>query len=293
MKKQRVEEHHIKHLKRHRNFLYGIVMVLLVLQIFSWVSIVSQISKINARESVIEENLNEYFNELDGKIGGVKKESQFNINEITKEITQQGKDIRGELALLKASKDDFSEIIEDVVKKVVNVRTDISGGTGFFVNDGGYIITNSHIIEEGSFIQIQTFEGNTYEAELVLTDEVADLALLQIQADFPYLMLADSDKVQVGEKVIAIGNPLGLSFTVTQGIVSAVNRVGPNGLKSYIQTDVTLNPGNSGGPLINREGKVIGINNFKISDAESLGFALEGNEIREKINALANEIIID
>jgi S1-C subfamily serine protease len=99
--------------------------------------------------------------------------------------------------------------------------------------------------------------------------------------------------LKVGEKVIAIGNPLGLSFSVTEGIISALDRVGPNNLAEYIQTDVSLNPGNSGGPLINTRGKVVGINNFKIGDAESLGFALESNSIRDSINDLAGEKIID
>jgi len=83
----------------------------------------------------------------------------------------------------------------------------------------------------------------------------------------------------VGEKVIAIGNPLGLSLSVTEGIVSGVHRIGDNNLPAYIQTDAALNPGNSGGPLINTDGKVIGINNFKISGTESLGFALESDYI--------------
>ena len=95
--------------------------------------------------------------------------------------------------------------------------------------------------------------------------------------------------VQVGEKVIAIGNPLGLQFSVSQGIVSATHREGANRLNAYIQTDAALNPGNSGGPLINTEGKVIGINNFKIGGGESLGFALESNYIEETINEIAQE----
>ena len=98
----------------------------------------------------------------------------------------------------------------------------------------------------------------------------------------------DSDDVQVGEKVIAIGNPLGLSFTVTGGIISAVDRIGPNGLDVYIQTDAALNPGNSGGPLINKEGKVIGINNFKAGgESENIGFALESNYIIDAVNDIA------
>ena len=98
-----------------------------------------------------------------------------------------------------------------------------------------------------------------------------------------------SDDVQIGEKVIAIGNPLGLSFSVSEGIVSAVNREGSNGLPYYIQTDTALNPGNSGGPLINTDGEVIGINNFKIAGGENLGFSLESNYIEDSVNEISLE----
>ena len=103
---------------------------------------------------------------------------------------------------------------------------------------------------------------------------------------YDYLELGNSDDLQIGKKVIAIGNPLGLSFTVTEGIVSALHREGPNGLREYIQTDVSLNPGNSGGPLINTQGQAVGMNNFKIGGADSLGFALESNAIKETVNAI-------
>ncbi|MEK6845094.1 MAG: trypsin-like peptidase domain-containing protein, partial [Nanoarchaeota archaeon] len=92
-----------------------------------------------------------------------------------------------------------------------------------------------------------------------------------------------------GERVIAIGNPLGLQFSVTEGIVSGIHRPGINELEAYVQTDAALNPGNSGGPLINKNGKVIGINNFKIGSGESLGFALESNYIKDAVNAISLE----
>jgi len=116
--------------------------------------------------------------------------------------------------------------------------------------------------------------------------------LLKISGTYEALELADSDDLQVGRKVIAIGNPLGLSFSVTEGIISALERIGPNGLREYIQTDVSLNPGNSGGPLIDIQGQVIGINNFKIGGAEALGFSLESNAIRDSVNAMLNKTII-
>ena len=96
-------------------------------------------------------------------------------------------------------------------------------------------------------------------------------------------------RVNQWEKVIAIGNPLGLQFSVSEGIVSAVHRQGPSQTNSYIQTDAALNPGNSGGPLINKQGKVIGINNFKVGGGESLGFALESNYIENIVNQIALE----
>ena len=95
--------------------------------------------------------------------------------------------------------------------------------------------------------------------------------------------------MQIGENVIAIGNPLGLQFSVSEGIVSGVHRLGINNIEAYIQTDAALNPGNSGGPLIDKEGKVIGINNFKISGGESLGFALESNYLKDIVNDIAQE----
>ena len=113
--------------------------------------------------------------------------------------------------------------------------------------------------------------------------------MLKIEGTFTPISLANSDDVQIGQKVIAIGNPLGLQFSVTEGIVSAINRAGSNGLKDYIQTDAALNPGNSGGPLIDTSGKVIGINNFKIGGSENIGFALESNYIKQTINGFSQQ----
>jgi serine protease Do len=113
-----------------------------------------------------------------------------------------------------------------------------------------------------------------------------------VDGKYNTLSLANSDQLQVGKKVIAIGNPYGLSFSVTEGIISAIDRTGPNGKAEYIQTDVSLNPGNSGGPLIDTQGKVVGINNFKVSSAESLGFALESNSLKQILNKIANSTLV-
>ena len=118
-----------------------------------------------------------------------------------------------------------------------------------------------------------------------------DIALLKINADYPRLKLADSDDIIQAEKVIAIGNPYGLSFSVSEGIVSAIHREGPNGLNIYIQTTAELNSGNSGGPLINKNGKVIGMNNFKLGNSEGLGFALESNYVKSVVNEIATQTL--
>jgi S1-C subfamily serine protease len=270
----------------HIHVLYSIVVILLTLQILSFISLTSQTSKIIAEQEKLKQ---EFKNEVEE----LKQENQFNINEIVGTVAKQKSDVESEIQLLKDSQKDFSDVIDKVIKEVVNVRTDKSAGTGFIVDSRGHIVTNLHVISGGSFVKVQTYDGQIYDAVLIGEDSLTDLALLKIPGFFDYIELVDSDEVEVGEKVIAIGNPLGLSFSVTEGIVSAVDRTGPNGLNSYIQTDVTLNPGNSGGPLINQEGKTIGVNNFKIGGAESLGFALESNVIRERINSLANQTIIN
>lgn len=272
-------------MRRHINFLYGIVVVLLVLQIVSFVAMSNQASRIISQQEKAS-------GELERSLEGLREENQFNINEIVDELAAQREDLDIEIELLKASQKDFSGVIEDSIREVVNIRTDKSAGTGFIIDSRGYVVTNSHIIDGSSVVRVQTFDGEVYEARVVGSDSVLDVALLKISGFFDRIELADSGDVQVGEKVIAIGNPLGLSFTVTEGIVSGLKRKGPNGLDIYIQTDVTLNPGNSGGPLINSEGKVIGVNNFKIGGAEGLGFALESNTIKESVMALSNNTLV-
>jgi len=218
--------------------------------------------------------------------------NQQNFNEISMVLSQQQSSLQKEISLLKSAEGDFSGIIEDAVKAIVSVATDKAMGSGFFVNSDGYVITNYHVIEDGDVINVLTYENEIIPANMVGFDDVKDIALLKVSGDYEIIELGDSDDLQVGNNVIAIGNPLGLSFSVTEGIISALKREGPSGLKEYIQTDVSLNPGNSGGPLIDIEGKAVGVNNYKIGGAESLGFALEINSVKEFINEASNETII-
>ena len=238
------------------------------------------------------------YNKLESEITQAQADTQTKINELTMsimeaqtELTSLGSQIGSidkEFNELKASTSaDFSGIIENAVKSVVTIKTNIGQGTGFLITDDGYVVTNSHVVQGATAAAIYTYDGQTYQVLLVGSDSTLDIALLKISGNFEKLKLANSDDIQIGEKVIAIGNPLGLQFSVSEGIVSAVNREGPSGIKAYIQTDAALNPGNSGGPLINKQGKAIGINNFKIGSGESLGFALESNYIEDAVNQIA------
>ena len=244
---------------------------------------------------------------LNKKLGDLQVETQKNVNELSSSLleTREGLnslssnfgDISAEFSHLKASVDaDFSDIIEDSVKAVVTIRTDVAQGTGFLITADGYMVTNAHVLADSSGklatgIHAINYEGERIELEFFGYVGALDIAVLKATGNYNYLELGDSEDVQIGERVIAIGNPLGLQFSVSQGIVSAVHRTGANGYDAYIQTDAALNPGNSGGPLINKDGKVIGINNFKISQGESLGFALEADYIRNTVNEIAMEEI--
>jgi len=186
---------------------------------------------------------------------------------------------------------DFSGIIDDIVDSVVGVKTNLAQGSGFIINSDGYIITNVHVIDGADEILISTYNQGTKTAELIGEDGNADVALLKISGSYDFLEFGDSDEIKIGENVIAVGNPYGLSFSVTEGIISAIDRTDSNSINKYIQTDVPLNPGNSGGPLINKKGEVIGINNWKIGGAEGLGFALESNYVVDVINEIAKREI--
>ncbi|HEY8344929.1 MAG TPA: trypsin-like peptidase domain-containing protein [Bacillota bacterium] len=161
-------------------------------------------------------------------------------------------------------------------------------GSGFIFRADGYVLTNYHVIEGADRITVNLKNGQKYQAEVIGKDEKYDLAILKINAkNLPYLELGDSDAIQIGQWVVAIGNPYGLHETVTTGIISALNR----NLKSVnesalIQTDAAINPGNSGGPLVDLEGKVIGINEAILSNAQGIGFAIPINLVKENLAEL-------
>lgn len=158
-------------------------------------------------------------------------------------------------------------------------------GSGVIVSSDGYIVTNNHVVQNARDIQITLNDGRTLPAKVIGTDPQTDMALIKIDAqDLPFLTLADSDKVQVGDVVLAIGNPFGIGETVTRGIVSAKNRVTSGEMdEDFIQTDAAINPGNSGGALVDAEGRLVGINAEILSRSggnQGIGFAVPSNLVR-------------
>jgi serine protease Do len=174
----------------------------------------------------------------------------------------------------------FFGIPKDMPKKF---KRELKGlGTGMIMDEKGHILTNNHVVGGATKIQVLLASGDQYTAKVVGTDPKTDLAVIEIPAKegLPYVTFGDSDKVEVGQWVVAIGHPRGLDQTVTQGIISAKHRTGimdPSTYQDYLQTDAAINPGNSGGPLLNLQGEVIGVNAAIASQSggfEGIGFAI-------------------
>lgn len=172
-------------------------------------------------------------------------------------------------------------------------------GSGFIVSDDGFILTNHHVVAGVDEIQITTHEGRTYRAEWIGSDAAVDIAVLKIsdpdKKSFPALKFGDSDNARVGEMVLAIGNPFGLSETVTKGIISAKQRQLSDSARQYLQTDTVINPGNSGGPLVNIQGDIIGVNVALFTGQQNVrvwqgvGLAIPSNDVLEVFEAIAHK----
>ena len=205
----------------------------------------------------------------------------------------------------------YSEIYEGNVNSVVGITTSITttnsfgftteaaaSGTGFILTEDGYILTNQHVIEDANSITVTMYDGTSYTADLIGFDESNDIAVLKVDdAELKPVTLGDSDSLKVGDSVSAIGNPLGeLTFSLTHGVISALDRevtLSSKTTMELIQTDCAINSGNSGGPLFNAYGEVIGITNAKYSSNSSgeasidnIGFAIPINSILDIVESI-------
>ncbi|MBA4276868.1 trypsin-like peptidase domain-containing protein [Flavobacterium sp.] len=233
-----------------------------------------------------------------------------------KSITTSAPNSYGRTVGLSAEAVDFTEAADKTIHTVVHVKNvsrksvsnpileyfysyrgdqlqeQVGTGSGVIISEDGYIVTNNHVIKDASEIEITLNNKKSYPAKLIGTDSKMDIALLKINADekLPYTAFANSDSVKIGEWVLAVGNPYNLTSTVTAGIISAKARnLDASGIQSFIQTDAAVNPGNSGGALVNTRGELIGINTMISSPTGSYAgysFAIPSNNARKIIDDL-------
>ncbi|MDB6119091.1 MAG: Serine protease Do [Verrucomicrobiaceae bacterium] len=221
-----------------------------------------------------------------------------------------------DVALLSQLDDEYTKLAAAVLPSVVSVNTKAmvqklvqpfagipiySGivqvpqtglGSGAIISKEGHVITNYHVVEGAQEVKVTLNDNQTFSATVLYRDAVRDIALLKIQSDrkdFPALSFADSDKTRVGQIVFAVGNPFGLSGTVTQGIISARNRHITDSAMDYLQTDTVINPGNSGGPLVNLRGEILGVNvaiyrgDQNVSSWQGIGLAIPASEAKAAV----------
>ncbi|MBI5904697.1 MAG: DegQ family serine endoprotease [Deltaproteobacteria bacterium] len=172
--------------------------------------------------------------------------------------------------------DPFEEFFNNFFGRMPKEQKRRSLGSGFIVSEDGYILTNNHVVEKADEVTVTLLDKEEFKAKVIGNDPKTDIALIKIESrkKLPHVALGDSDALDVGEWVVAIGNPFGLGHTVTTGIVSAKGRIiGSGPYDDFIQTDASINPGNSGGPLFNLKGEVVGINTAIIQGGQGIGFA--------------------
>ncbi len=197
------------------------------------------------------------------------------LDAYSKTVVQVAKDVSDAVVQIK--------VIKPKPKKAnTRRRNGYSAGSGFIISRDGYIVTNSHVISKARKIEVVLQDGRIFKPEVVGEDPATDIAVLRINGDqLKFIRFGDSDGLQVGQMAIAIGNPYGFQYSLTAGVVSALGRTlrseGGRLIDDVIQTDAALNPGNSGGPLVNSRGEVIGVNTAVILPAQGLCFAVAGN----------------
>ncbi len=280
-----------------QHIIYGIILAIVLSGI-----LILEYDYTNKIKQDYTYKINELNNEI-YKIQSELNDKQVQIDTILSELTKtnlqiarsntqyelQIGELNQQISDLNVQSEGFTEIISDVIGSVVSVITDAGQGSGAIISSNGYVVTNFHVIEDARRASVLTYEGKNYPIQLAGYSIENDIALLKIISNetFDYLSFSNSDTLRAGQKIVALGNPLGLSFTATEGIISSPNRYVNNNY--FIQTDVTINPGNSGGPLINSQGEIVGIANFKVSGYEGLGFAIPSNRVEETVEKIINE----
>jgi serine protease Do len=237
-------------------------------------------------------------------VSGCSSSSATDIHTVTATVTVENQATTPLMTLT-----DFASVIAEVRPSVVAITTEVSGysvfggayteegaGSGWIIDSNGLIVTNNHVVEGASTVTVTLEDGRTFAAKAVYNDAFSDLAVIKIDAqNLPAARIGDSTSLRMGDWVVAIGNSLGLGISATKGIVSAmgvsITESGGRTLYNLIQTDAAINAGNSGGPLINLAGEVVGISSVKISDVgvEGMGYAISMEEASPILEQLIND----
>ena len=291
----------IKH-KSEKRIHVLLLFILVILSISSVVYIVYKTNLIsedyNSKISDLRSEYDSQINVLNTLVSNIQQEYSDKIKKLTsilerqqKESSEKIKELEEELQGISVEAGDFSTIIDEAIKGVVSVITDRTQGSGTIITSDGYIVTNYHVIRDSGSLAVVTYNKNIYHAEFIGAETKNDVAVIKINVTgLNNLNFGNSDNAKIGEKVIALGNPAGLGFSVTEGIISQKDRVLFSGTAPLLQTDVPVNPGNSGGPLLNTNGKVIGINRLKIKGYEGLGFATPSNYVAEIVDTIIEKV---
>ena len=258
----------------NRRILKQIILILILLIVFIWVKRDDLLIYAGFRPAAETLDFNEQSKELDNRPVILSKDEEININ-----VFEQAHPAVVNISTVTLSVNFWRQIIPREGQ-----------GSGFIIDRRGYILTNNHVVEKAREIRVTLANGEKLPADLIGRDPYSDIAVIKVSSDKVDVAvpLGDSDKIRVGQKAIAIGNPFGLSHTLTTGIVSALGRSIETSegieIDEIIQTDAAINPGNSGGPLLNSNGEVIGINTAILSRSggyQGIGFAIPINRAKE------------
>jgi len=241
-------------------------------------------TKVTTENQKLEQQITGSITTVQEKIDQTRQQQQNEINNLGNKVaesTEKLSTFEEQLKNVNIKNKDFTMIIKDILKTVVTIKTDKAVGSGVIIDDSGYLVTNYHVLDGASQAALRTYDNKLYPVQVIGAEKNADIAVIKINPTLPLKALGfERTKINIGDKVIAVGNPAGLEFSVTEGIISATERINNNGIK-YIQTDVPINPGNSGGPLVNIYGKIVGINTMKKSDMEGIGFAVHAAVVED------------
>lgn len=264
----------MKLVKINRNFVLAAVLV--VLLSFNWVGTISAETE-QTEPYLALESFSNSIADIAEKVGPAV------VNIDTVRMVKQGSPFFSQDPIFRQF---FGEQFKDYSRTIPQKGT----GSGFIISQEGYILTNEHVVHKAEKIKVTLSDGREFDGKVIGSDLDSDIAIVKIDSDdLPIVTLGDSDKLRVGEIVVAIGNPYGLQQTVTMGVVSAEGRSIPveeHTYRNFIQTDAAINPGNSGGPLLNTKGEVVGINTAIIAYAQGIGFAIPINIPKKNIDEL-------